>query len=94
MVEEICDIIGHHHHPREEETLNFQILYESDWLVNMEEKGLSQDRGKVLAIIEESFRTEAGRQIAEKLFYADKVVGQCKSDLEKKNPDIRHEANA
>ena len=66
--EEIRDIIGHHHHPREEETLNFQILYESDWLVNMEEKGLSRDRGKVLAIIEKSFRTEAGRQMAEKLF--------------------------
>ncbi len=66
--EEICDIIGHHHHPREEETLSFQIVYESDWLVNMEEKGISQDRKKVLAIIDESFRTEAGRQIAEKLF--------------------------
>ena len=66
--EEICDIIGHHHHPREEETLNFQIVYESDWLVNMEEKGISQDREKVLAIIDESFRTEAGRQMAEKLF--------------------------
>jgi hypothetical protein len=34
----------------------------------MEEKGVSQDRGKVLAIIEKSFRTEAGRQMAEKLF--------------------------
>jgi putative nucleotidyltransferase with HDIG domain len=66
--EEICDIIGHHHHLREEETLNFQIVYESDWLVNIEEEGISKDRGKVLAIIEESFRTEAGRQIAEKLF--------------------------
>jgi hypothetical protein len=26
MVDEICDIIGHHHSPRDEETLNFQIL--------------------------------------------------------------------
>ncbi len=42
MIDEICDIIGHHHHPREKETLNFQILYEADWIVNMEEKGLSR----------------------------------------------------
>ena len=49
--EEICDIIGHHHHPREEETLNFQILYESDWLVNMEEKGFSHDREKVRPLL-------------------------------------------
>ena len=66
--EEICDIIGHHHHPREEESLNFQIVYESDGLVNIEEGGISQDREKVLAIIDESFRTEAGRQIAKRLF--------------------------
>jgi len=40
MINEICDIIGHHHNPREEETLNFQILYEADWLVNLEEEGV------------------------------------------------------
>lgn len=68
--DEICDIIGHHHHPREEETLNFQILYESDGLVNMEEKGLGQDRKEAQALIDQSFRTESGRQIAEKLFLA------------------------
>jgi HD superfamily phosphodiesterase len=65
---EICDIIGHHHHPREEETLNFQILYEADGLANIEEKGFAQDRKEVQAVIEKSFRTETGRQIAEKLF--------------------------
>jgi putative nucleotidyltransferase with HDIG domain len=64
----ICDIIEHHHHPREEETLNFQILYEADWLVNMEEKGLSRDRKEIEAMIEKHFRTEAGRKLAEKLY--------------------------
>jgi HD superfamily phosphohydrolase YqeK len=64
--EEICDIIGHHHHPREEGTLNFQVLFEADWLVNMEEKGLSQE--EVQAIIKKSFKTEAGRKLAEELF--------------------------
>jgi HD superfamily phosphodiesterase len=71
MVDEICDIIGHHHHPREEETLNFQILYEADWLVNMEEKGLPQDRKEVQSMIEKYFRTEAGRQLAERLYFPE-----------------------
>ncbi len=68
MVDEICDIIGHHHHPREKETLNFQILYEADWIVNIEEEGLSKDRQEVQSIIDKYFRTGAGRELAEKLY--------------------------
>ena len=66
--DEICDIIGHHHSPREEETLNFQILYEADWLVNMEEEGLSRDKEKVERVVEDAFRTVIGRQLARNSF--------------------------
>jgi len=70
MVDEICDIIGHHHHPREEESLNFQILYEADWVVNIEEEGISKDPKRLQAMIEKVFRTVTGKQLAEKLFLA------------------------
>jgi len=70
MVDEICDIIGHHHHPREEETLNFQILYEADGLVNIEEEGISKDPQRLQTLIEKAFRTVTGKQLAEKLFNA------------------------
>jgi putative nucleotidyltransferase with HDIG domain len=70
MIEEICDIIGHHHSPREEETLNFQILYEADWLVNIEDEGISKDRGKIEGLIGKVFRTVTGKQLAEKLYLA------------------------
>jgi HD superfamily phosphohydrolase YqeK len=70
MIDEICDIIGHHHSPREEETLNFQVLYEADWLVNIDEEGLSKDRKKVKELIDKVFRTVSGKQLAEKLFLA------------------------
>lgn len=73
IVEEICDIIGHHHHPREEESLHFQILFEADWLVNIEEEGFSQDREKVERLIGKVFRTATGRKIAEDL-YLDSAV--------------------
>ena len=68
MIHEICDIIGHHHHPRAEETLNFQILYEADWLVNIEEDGISKDREKLKQLVPKVFQTETGRKFAEDLY--------------------------
>ena len=68
IVEEICDIIGHHHHPRGKETLNFQILYEADWLTNMEEDGFSKDPKKVEETIEKYFRTVTGKKLAGEFF--------------------------
>ncbi len=70
MIDEICDIIGHHHSPREEESLNFQILYEADWLVNIEEEEISKDRKELENLIERSFRTATGKELAEKLYPA------------------------
>jgi hypothetical protein len=68
IVEEICDIIGHHHHPRAKETLHFQILYEADWLVNMQENGFSKDPKKLEETIEKYFRTVTGKKLANELF--------------------------
>jgi HD superfamily phosphodiesterase len=68
IVEEICDIIGHHHHPRKQETLNFQILFEADWLVNLEEDGLHKDPNKLQEIIEKNFRTLTGKRMAKENF--------------------------
>ena len=70
MIDEVCDIIGHHHSPKEEETLNFQILYEADGLVNIEEEGISKDRKKVEQLIERVFRTVTGKRLAEELYLA------------------------
>jgi HD superfamily phosphohydrolase YqeK len=68
IVSEICDIIGHHHHPRTKETLNFQILFEADWLVNMQENGFSKDPKKVEETVEKYFRTVTGKNLANELF--------------------------
>lgn len=71
MIDEICDIVGHHHHPRSEETLHFQILYEADWLVNIEEEGLSKDRERVATLIERSFKTATGKRLARELYLSE-----------------------
>jgi putative nucleotidyltransferase with HDIG domain len=70
MMDEICEIIGHHHSPKEEETLNFQILFEADWLVNIEEDGITSDRKGLEKLIGKVFRTGTGKQLAEKLYVA------------------------
>jgi HD superfamily phosphodiesterase/predicted RNA-binding Zn-ribbon protein involved in translation (DUF1610 family) len=68
-IDEICDIIGHHHSPGKNETLNFRILYDADGIVNLEEIAENK-RGKALQrIIEKHFLTDEGRQCA-KILYA------------------------
>ncbi len=66
MIEEVCDIIGHHHHPRSDETLNFKVLYDSDLIVNLEEKQKENpmDTDRLAQIIDKSFLTDSGRQTA------------------------------
>jgi len=73
LIDEVCDIIGHHHHPREEETINFKILYDADLIVNLDEKHKESpfDPEKLSAIIIKSFLTENGRKLAEKILLAD-----------------------
>ncbi|NLI81213.1 MAG: HD domain-containing protein [Deltaproteobacteria bacterium] len=66
MIEEVCDIIGHHHHPREDETVNFKCLYDADLIVNLEEnmKEREADNDRTVEIIEKVFLTEKGRALA------------------------------
>jgi len=68
LIEEICDIIGHHHHPGSEETVNFKAVYDADLIANLEErhKEAEVDTDRLERTIEESFLTDAGRAEARK----------------------------
>ena len=68
VVDEICEIIAHHHSPKSEESLNFQILYEADWLVNLEEEGISKDQERVNKVIQKVFKTVTGKDLAQKIY--------------------------
>jgi HD superfamily phosphodiesterase len=65
LIEEVCDIVGHHHSPRSPETANFKALYDADMLVNLEESHKEKpfDREKLTGIIEKSFFTETGKKL-------------------------------
>jgi len=76
LIEEVCDIIGHHHHPQPEETMNFKIVYDADLIVNLEEnqQGQKIPREKLEGMIEKNFLTATGRELARKALLATEVT--------------------
>ncbi len=66
LVEEVCDIIGHHHHPRDEETLNFKVVYDADFIVNLKEKQEEKKtkRDRLVRMIDTTMFTAGGKQLA------------------------------
>lgn len=66
LIDEVCDIVGHHHHPREEETLNFKAVYDADLIVNLAEqkKENGADPERLASIIQKSFLTPTGADVA------------------------------
>lgn len=72
MIDEVCDIVGHHHHPRDEETLNFKVLYDADMIENLDEqrRESSLDVDRLSRIIEKSLLTESGKVEAKKVLLA------------------------
>lgn len=67
LIDEVCDIIGHHHSPQKEESVNFKVLYDADLIVNIEEdhKKSPKPREHLEKIINKSFLTSAGSKIAQ-----------------------------
>ncbi|MBP2642769.1 MAG: hypothetical protein H6Q67_656 [Firmicutes bacterium] len=64
FIERVAYIVGGHHTSAKNDGLDFQIIWEADLLVNVEEEGLDQDTEKLQAIITKNFRTSSGLRIA------------------------------
>ncbi|MFC1864157.1 hypothetical protein ACFL1Z_09440 [Thermodesulfobacteriota bacterium] len=66
MIEEVCDIVGHHHHPREDDNINFKSLHDADLIVNLEDKQKEGDfeSEKLEGILKKSFLTKSGGELA------------------------------
>ena len=65
----MCDIIGHHHTPRADETINFKVVYDADLIANLEEKQkeTATPPEHLAKIIEKSFLTKSGQDLARKV---------------------------
>lgn len=73
LIDEVCDIVGHHHHPRSEESVNFKVVYDADLIANLEKKHKenSMDSERLARIIDKSFLTASGRQLAGQVLLPD-----------------------
>lgn len=67
-IDQICKIIAYHHSPGKIETINFKVLYDADWLVNLKDEAGLDDQEKLGKVIERVFLTEAGKQKAKELY--------------------------
>ena len=64
FIDEVCDIIAHHHHPRPEETLNFKVLYDADLLTNSEKQRMRRRGHPISEDLLNAFLTDTGRKVA------------------------------
>ena len=67
-IDEICEIIAHHHSPGKIDTQNFKILYDADWLVNLKDEVDVTDKAELKKMIDRVFLTSAGKQLARKIY--------------------------
>lgn len=68
QIEEICRIIAHHHSPGKVNSRNFKILYDSDWLVNIEDEYDIRDKTKLANIVDRVFLTHSGKSLARTIY--------------------------
>jgi HD superfamily phosphodiesterase len=62
IIDEVCEIIAHHHTPGIIDTLNFNVLWDADLITNMKEEGITIDKQKIKKL----FKTNEGKKIAER----------------------------
>ena len=69
LIEEVCDIIGHHHQPRADDTMNFKVVYDADLMENIDEKQKENpvDPAQLAERIEKLILTPGGREVAQEV---------------------------
>ncbi len=66
--EHICRIIANHHSAKNINTTEFRIVWDADWLVNIPADFPDASRDKLQQIIDKTFKTRKGHQIAMESF--------------------------
>lgn len=69
VTDRICYLVGHHHTYTDIDGIDYQILVEADFLVNVEEEHM--DQKKIRSVYEKIFQTETGKQYLTELCKLD-----------------------
>lgn len=62
----VAYLVGHHHSYDEIDGLDYQILIEADFLVNMYEEAYSQEQ--IESVYQKIFRTKTGKYLCETIY--------------------------
>lgn len=72
LTERVCYLVGHHHTYNHIDGIDYQILVEADFLVNLYEDNLSKDTAA--SVCEKIFRTKSGKWICNVMFGCDEGI--------------------
>jgi hypothetical protein len=67
-IEHICRIIANHHSAKNIDTIEFRIIWDADWLVNLSANFHDAKKDDLRKIIDKVFKTNEGQKIATELF--------------------------
>ena len=67
VIDHVCKIIASHHSARDIDTPEFRIVWDADWLVNIPDEYDTSDTARLADLVGKVFKTERGKNIAEKL---------------------------
>lgn len=70
VIDRVCYLVGHHHTYQNITGLDYQILVEADFLVNLFEDGVSKEGA--LHAKEMIFKTNAGKKLFELMYESDR----------------------
>lgn len=62
--ERVCYIVGHHHTPSRIDGIDFQIQWEADMLVNLQNMVIKDDVENLPGFIADNFKTATGQKLA------------------------------
>jgi len=70
MIDEVAEIIAHHHTPGKVSSNNFKLLYDADWLVNLPDVYQIENKNKneIKNLIDKIFLSDIGKEFARKEF--------------------------
>ncbi len=69
MIDRVCFLVGHHHTYTEIDGMDYQILIEADFLVNLYEDGLGKPQAQT--VLDKYFKTKTGRGYLSSIFLSD-----------------------
>lgn len=86
-ISEICEIIAHHHSPGKIKSLNFKILYDADWLVNLKKDEYDiRDKNKLNNIISLVFMTRTSQALVREIYLDNRQTSPAETFILKSRP--------